>query len=123
MTEQEKRKIIELKEKGASFGFIAKELNLPRSTISTFYSSYLYNKDSCKQCGGPIKRKINRVSLFCCDQCRGKWWNAHKEKMNHKKVYTFVCQNCGVTFTRIQNKNYKYCSRECFRKARCSNEG
>lgn len=118
MTEKEKSRIIDLREKGISFGRIAQQLNLSKSTVSTFYTSYQSAKGKCKYCGCSIINNRKRVKLFCSDKCRSKWWNEHKKEIDHKTVYSFVCNCCGKEFTRIQNKNYKYCSYECFQKSR-----
>lgn len=117
MTENEKTKIIELRKKGYGYGQISLELNIPRSSISTFCKRNDINVGSidryvfCKNCEKVIKLESKKKpKMFCSDDCRVNWWNAHQSKVNIKAIYEFDCPACGKHFTTYGNAKQKYCS-------------
>lgn len=125
MTDREKSKIIELRKKGYGFGQISKELNIPRSSVSTFCQRNninIGNLDrfvSCKNCERVINlENKKKPRIFCSDECRVCWWNTHQNRVNKKAIYEFDCPKCGNHFTTYGNKKQKYCSHNCYIAAR-----
>ena len=136
MTEEQKTKICEMYQMGYPYKDIAHALSIAPGTIK----SYCYRaikrgllsvpqspKDNllCKQCGKPIVQTPKRKKkIFCCGECRQKWWNAHLylAKKSSKALYHFICPNCKKPFTAYGNKDRKYCSHTCYIDSRYHSE-
>lgn len=124
MDAQEKLQIDQLRAGGMGYSKIAATLNLSLNTVK----SYLYRQtsivvvkktDTCPNCGKHIKNISGRKPRkFCSDKCRMEWWNSHQDQVKRKAFYTFTCPYCGRQFISYGNKDRKYCSRECYAKAR-----
>ena len=121
MTDEQKARILQLHAMGMGYAAIGKEMGIKRDTIKSFISR---NKNAlpttrCDFCGRKIvqipKQKPKR---FCSDQCRMRWWSSHQEEINRKAYHTFTCNYCGKEFTVYGKKDAKYCSVECYGKAR-----
>ncbi len=122
MTDMQKADIIRLRNEGLSFGKIAVELKLSVNTVKSFCSR---NRGEllCLYCGTPIQQpRRTRQKKFCSDKCRMQWWNAHKNDVNRKAMYVFTCACCGKTFQAYGNDHRKYCSRDCYIRARFGGE-
>ena len=116
MTDEQKSKIISMRESGKTYADIAACLNLSLNTVKSFYRR---NQTLCKCCGTPITQPTRaRKKIFCSDKCRMKWWNSHQEDVSRKAVYDFICECCGTAFQAYGNNHRKYCSRSCYTKAR-----
>ena len=73
----------------------------------------------CICCGKEIAQQGNgRPRKFCSEKCRRQWWKTHPEEGNQKAMYTQVCARCGKEFTAYGNNHRKYCSHDCYIKAR-----
>lgn len=125
MTNEEKYKIVEMRNSGASFRKIAIALNISPNTVKSYYLRLHETEDGvCKECGKPIaslpKKKKKR---FCCDECRFKWWSKHREERTLKATYNYICPECGKTFTAYGNSHRVYCSRDCSAKGRSQRYG
>ena len=61
-----------------------------------------------------------RPKKFCSDKCRREWWKGHPERINRKEsaMYPAVCVRCGKEFLSYGNRKRKYCSHDCYIKAR-----
>ena len=121
MTQNEKNKIIELRNQGKGYGEIAKELGISKSTVSTFLSRSKIEDNNyryCKQCGEKITTDNTKTRIFCCYECRDKWWNNNRDKLKSKDKYKFKCIECGTEFISYKHVNQKFCSRECYIKHR-----
>lgn len=121
MTHKEKEKIIELRKKRYTYGQISIELNIPRSSISTFCKRNKIDAGSedkyvsCKNCEKIIKLERKRKpKKFCSDECRVSWWNKHQDLVNKKAFYDITCSSCGKQFKAYGNKKQKYCSHVCY---------
>lgn len=118
MTLEEKTKIIELKNEGYGYKKIAKELNLPISSIQYFLKNNPIDLElvgTCKCCGKTIQSiKGKKRKQFCSDRCRWDWWNAHIKEVNKKAYYTLTCKYCGKEFTAYGNQKRVYCCHECY---------
>ena len=131
MTDYEKSKTIEMRNAGCGYSEIAKALSVSRDTIKTFCrrnnvsariignTSEKEIKGICPECNKPIIQIPGRKPRrFCSPECRQKWWNAHPEKVGQKAIYKYLCPSCGSPFTVYGNKHRKYCSHDCYVKAR-----
>ena len=115
---EEKTKIIELKNEGYGYKKIAKELNLPISSIQYFLKNNPIDLElvgACKCCGKTIQSiKGKKRKQFCSDRCRWDWWNDHIKEVNKKAYYTLTCKYCGKEFTAYGNQKRVYCCHECY---------
>lgn len=127
MTDCEKKQILELNNKGLGYSKIANTLNLPLNTVKSFLyrlnikrgkTEKTNDRTVCRYCGKPLQTTSNRVKKFCSDSCRMAWWNTHQEYIMRTAYYSFVCPQCGETFTVYGNSKRVYCSRGCFAVAR-----
>ena len=130
MTDIEKKHINTLRLSGRSYREIAGLLSIKESTIKSYCSrNHLTDKDitthtsgkdgCCQQCGAAIEQQAKRKPRqFCSDECRIKWWNAHRQLKRHKNPRTIKCSGCGALFTVYGSQNRKYCSHECYLAAR-----
>ena len=134
MTEEEKNTVRSLREQGYGYKTISNITGIHRETIKSHLKRHpcVLNPSpqckvkkteapqgeggvACKQCGELFIPK-RKGTLFCCDECRHKWWgkNKYKEGIPH----TFKCLNCGKEFQAYVVKDRKYCSHDCYIEAR-----
>lgn len=119
MTNEVKDKILALKRDGMEIVKIAGAVELPPDTVRTFLSRFNAKYERCRWCEKEIPQQEHRKKkLFCSDECRLLWWNAHKGVVRRKAYYHFVCPYCGREFTAYGNSKRKYCSRGCYANAR-----
>jgi sigma-70 region 4 type 2 len=123
MNQDEKARIIELREEGLSYTEIAKRMDISKNTIKSFCRRNGITetkKDKrdlgvCEFCRKPISQPVARKKKrFCSDSCRNKWWNSHMDEVDRKASYECVCRYCDKTFFSYGNKNRKYCSHQCY---------
>lgn len=107
-----KEEVINLRKQGLSFGEIARELGISRSSASSIYQRAKESeKCKCKWCGITIKQTVgHRPRLYCSNNCRMNWWKANA---NHKINNTAICLNCGKKFIYHESRLRKYCSITC----------
>lgn len=78
-----------------------------------------YGATACEQCGSPVRQEAGRKKRrFCSDACRQAWWASHRDEMSRKAVRNFVCEYCGMQFSRYGVSDRRYCSRSCAALAR-----
>ncbi len=137
MTEEQKKKIKELRLEGLGYKAIANILGLSRDAVRGFCKRYELTGDAnvvslnmqvkkqknvvCTHCDKPLKHKARgRIRKFCSDACRRKWWVEHQQMRNKsdKAIYKYTCLNCRKEFSVYGNKNRKYCSHSCYIKHR-----
>ncbi len=129
MTKEQKDTIIRLRAEGQGYTAIAKETGVPKETVKTFCRRNSLggmavqprrNADGrCPQCGKEVEQKTGfKPRRFCSPECRQAWWNSHPEQVGRKAVYDFVCAGCGRPFTSYGNRSRKYCSHDCYTRAR-----
>lgn len=138
MTNEQKIRITAMREKGYGYAAIAEVLEIPKNTIKTYcnrnglagirqqqHRLILPNYGQfCKECGKPIVQpEKTKKRIFCCKECRVKWWAKHPDAVNQKAIYHFTCQGCGKEFTNYGHSNRKYCSHECYIKNRFYKDG
>ena len=144
MTEEEKNTVRSLREQGYGYKTISNITGIHRETIKSHLKRHPCEIGSapprpsqcqikmktetkkveapqgaeivpCKQCGEPFIPK-RKGTLFCCDECRHKWWG--KNKYKEGTPHTFKCLNCGKEFQANVVKDRKYCSHDCYIEAR-----
>lgn len=135
MTEEQKNSIIKYRNSGLGYGAIAKEAGLTKDAVVAFcrrngLTGNMTGKapegtgSHCKECGAAlVQAEGMKTRLFCCAECRKKWWKEHPENLNKKAVYTFICAGCGREFTAYGNSGRKYCSHACYIKDRFGGGG
>lgn len=129
MNQLQANEIIRLRCKGLGYTKIAQELGLSENTIRSYCRRHglnaeaLKNTSFCEQCGKAIVQKAKcKPRKFCSDTCRTQWWNSHLEQVNRKAIYSFICAYCGKPFESYGNRRRKYCSHDCYIKARFGKE-
>ena len=122
MTNEQKKQIVVLHNRGSSLTEVADKLGLPIGTVKSFcrrnqmtstaevvpQPERIPNSDGtvettkpnekCKRCGAQLERTPHhRRKLFCSDKCRLAWW--HENRNLGKGTSDRTCQACSVTFT------------------------
>lgn len=90
MTDLEKIKINELKNKGYGYKKIATELSLSQNTVKSYLKRTNVddkreeeNSSVCLFCGkAVIQNEHRKIKKFCSDKCRYNWHNSHKGDKN-----------------------------------------
>ena len=137
MSEQELQQINELRQKGAGYKVIAAALGVSRDTVRGVCKRNhlvaavkpepsnleIANEASgqCVCCGKAlIQNGRGRSKRFCSDDCRRHWWNKHPKLhcKNAAAIYSYTCRQCGRDFQAYGDKMRKYCSHDCYIKAR-----
>lgn len=134
MTEEQKNVVIKCRNSGLGYATIAKEIGLTKDAVVAFcrrngLTGNMAAKvqdaaGRCKECGTVlVQAEGMKTRLFCCAECRKKWWKEHPENLNKKAVYIFTCAGCGKEFTAYGNSRRKYCSHACYIKDRFGGGG
>ena len=137
MTELQARQIREMREQGIGYQSIALMVGLSRDIVRNFCKSRGlagYGKaikknlqeqvmlgKCCLYCGKDIQQAdTGRPRKFCSEKCRREWWKGHPEQMRKKEtaMYPFTCVRCGKEFLSYGNQTRKYCSHDCYIRAR-----
>ena len=131
MTNEQKDKIRMLRGSGYGYATIAEALGLTKNQVSAFCrrndlsgtasisKTEIPDIGCCRCCGKSLIQVPGRKEAkFCSDSCRQKWWNGHLDQVNRKAVYQFTCSCCGKPFSAYGNSKRKYCSHECYIRAR-----
>lgn len=122
MTTQEKVKIIAMRAQGCGYKSIAGELGLSVNTVKSYCQRNREvdpKQTGCKNCGALlIQTPHHKQKQFCCDRCRTKWWNAHRNELNRTAVHEQTCPQCGNTYVGYNSRKQVYCSRACYANAR-----
>lgn len=125
MTEKQRHEITRLRREGLGYTAVAKQLGISKDTIKSFCRRNVLSGELepvqgiCRECGQPLPRAEGmKPRVFCCETCRVKWWREHPDRIRQRAVYSFTCACCGKPFTAYGNAHRKYCSHECYIKAR-----
>lgn len=136
MTECEHQQIQDLRIKGTGYKAIAAVMGLSRDTVRGYCKRCGLDDDSkggmsnagekgpepmCACCGQVITKKdLRKNRRFCSDVCRQKWWADNYDARNKKpeSIYQYTCLHCGKEFSAYGDKERKYCSQDCYFKAR-----
>ncbi len=112
-----------LRQAGYSFSQIAKELNIPRSTVKSWCYRNAENVlehehippvKRCPQCGKELPPSKYRPRRFCSDECRVTYWTTHGEQINRQSAVSTVCPVCHKTFQDYAKHHRKYCCHACY---------
>ena len=125
MTEEQKKQIIRLRKEGFGYTAVANKVGISKDTVKSFCRrnglagemavSAETQVPGCRECGKPLQQTEGmKPRVFCCDECRIKWWHEHPDKIKQRAVYSFTCAGCGKSFTAYGNSKRKYCSHECY---------
>lgn len=134
MTDEQKSRIRNLRQRGLSYKEIADSLCMTKAQVAGFCRRNGLCDDKqtaprapamepvvaptvCKNCGRPVTQKPGRKPiLFCSDKCCQNWWNHHPEAVHRRPtaIYHYTCACCGKPFTAYGNNHRKYCSHECY---------
>ncbi len=125
MTEKQKQQITHLRKNGCGYTVVANKVGISKDTVKSFCrrnglageraAAQAGNVPECRECGKPVQQTEGmKPRVFCCDECRVKWWHEHPDKIKRRAVYSFTCAGCGTTFTAYGNSRRKYCSHECY---------
>lgn len=121
MDKEQKASIIRMRSDGMTFSEIANQLQLSINTVKSFYRRNAKTEtplEACMNCGKPIvQTEHKRQKKFCSDKCRNDWWSAHPQNRRPKKLYSHICEYCGIAFQSDRAKS-KYCTVKCFADAR-----
>lgn len=134
MTPVQEEKIHKLKLQGLGCKAIAREMDMTVNAIKSYCKRHrisgsaevvkvdIEEKSSlCLYCKNPIlPNKRGRTKKFCSDACRYTWWNENQDKRSKSStaIYHYSCQHCGRSFISYGDKQRKYCSLNCYFKAR-----
>lgn len=114
MSQQAKKEqILKLRNNGLSFGEIAKELGISRSSVASICKRSKERQiERCKNCGVVIKQTLgHRRRIYCSARCRKKWWKNNDG--NHYINNKVICLSCGRKFIYHETKIRRYCSLAC----------
>lgn len=132
MTDLQKQKLTEMRESGSTYADISAALSLPIGTIKSYFSRNSASKSltpapdiphdkpeipsgGCKRCGRPlINTPGHRQKTFCSSVCQRKYWQEHRDPMQHSSFITTTCPNCGKRFSDYAGHKRKYCSHSCY---------
>ena len=124
MTEKDKALLMGYRQQGKGCAEIARLLGISVNTVksycrrngigaeqNTVMDIPSVQKGKCKQCGAEIELVAHhRERQFCSDQCRMRWWHAHRS--DSRNAVEHVCPECRRTF--VTDRIQKYCSHECY---------
>ena len=139
MTQEEKKQIGKMRAAGMSYARIAEALDISMNSVKSYCQRHGLGAGSmpethsepviagppqseataCEQCGSPVRQEAGRKKRrFCSDACRQAWWTVHRSEMNQRAMRHFVCENCGMQFSRYGVSDRRFCSRSCAALAR-----
>ncbi len=130
MTDEQIKRITELREQGIGYVKIARVLGLSENTVKSYCQRNGYggmrvrtekmlDAHICKFCGKEVEQTPgHKEKKFCDATCRQSWWNSHLDKVNRKAIYEFECEFCHKPFTAYGNDHRKYCCKLCYLTAR-----
>lgn len=121
MNLEEKEKIKKLREEGLGYKRISNELGISVNTIKSFCrnnnltSEFTTKQIYCKECGKEIIQKEHiKKKIFCSEECKRKWWNKNRIKLDKTKLEEYTCLNCHKPFKAYPHENRKYCCHTCY---------
>ena len=118
MTNEEIKKIYELKAEGKGYYAIATIMSMSPSTIKSFLLRHPYQEAKevhhCKTCGAVISQFTDgRIKCFCSPKCRNDYWNKHRKIADRKSTKQCECEECRKLFL-TYGRPRRFCSRTCF---------
>ena len=131
VTDAEKEMIRFLRMEGLGYGAVAERLGLSENTVKSYcrrnHLTGVAAKERakvCRECGVPLASVPGRKGRkFCSEGCRRAWWRSHPELVHREAYYVLACRYCGREFRSYGNRGRKYCSHECYIRARFGKGG
>ena len=125
MTNEQKERIIVMRQEGCGYIKISRTLGVSENTVKSYCrrqkaTDVTEKIDFCAQCGKPIDKSKRSGRRFCSDVCRIKWWNKHPKL---ETPYTAHCACCGKEIQMRRKNERKYCSHRCYITARYKDGG
>ena len=127
MKREDFKQVQSLREAGYSYSRIATVLGVPKNSVKSYCNRFRIRPGArdqfadedgglrCRQCGLVIERECSSaIRRFCSNECRMRWWNAHRDRANSKVAQPTACANCGKAFRSYVSENRKYCSHQCY---------
>lgn len=128
MTEEQKKKIIDLRKQGLGYKKIANQLNITRDSVR----GYCKRNEPFGEYIPPKKKKVKKVNKiekrfclncdkeiiqvgrgsrrkYCCNRCR----DEYIYKNSNRTTYSIRCEYCEKEFKSYSVKR-KYCSHDCY---------
>ena len=144
MTHEEKKQIGKMRAAGMSYTRIAESLDISINSVKSYCRRHGLGADTalqetqpvqaepcqpqseataCEQCGSPVLQQAGRKRRrFCSDACRQAWWASHRGELRRKAEHHFVCEYCGMQFSRYGVADRRFCSKSCAAHARRQKE-
>ena len=114
MTTNEKNKILELRDSGASLRQIAKKLKMSLSVVHDFLiaNAQVSFYSTCPVCHKSIihYKQSGRHRIYCSDKCRF--------SPTARKKDIRICLFCHKSFKAYPNSSTKFCSHKCYTRYR-----
>lgn len=109
MTENEKKRVSELRSAGLGYTAISKQLSISVNTVKSYCRRNslpsLKATKTCEQCCKPIVQNPKyKPKRFCCDACRNKWWNSHLHLVKRKAITHLPVRLADVSFKNTEKK-------------------
>ena len=133
MTEEQKRKVSDLRRAGMGYTETARLAGVSRDAVRSFCrrnglagkaAEGQAQEGCCRECGKPLQQKEGvKRRVFCSRECREKWWHSHPGEIRQRAVYSFTCAGCGRQFDVYGDSRRKYCSHGCYVKSRFGGDG
>ena len=125
MTNEQKDRIIVMRQEGCGYIKIAKALGVSENTVKSYCrrqkaTAITEEINFCAQCGKAIDKSKRGGRRFCSDVCRIRWWNKHPKA---EMPYTAHCACCGKEIQMRRKNERKYCSHRCYITARYKDGG
>ena len=140
MTELQAGRIQELRMRGIGYRAIGDVLGMNRDAVRNYCKAHgllgygaavrinikeqIAEGIACQCCGKLLEQpERGRKRRFCSDKCRREWWSSHQEEIRRSPdaLYEGICAFCGRPFTAYGNQHRKYCSHDCYIRARFGN--
>ena len=119
MNDEQKERVLSLRKQGLSHAAVAAGLSLSVNTVKSFCRRHEAKKPLCRNCGMPLEQTPKqKPKSFCCAWCRDTWWKTHRNLIRKKHVCYICCARCGKRFESYAGRHRKYCSHDCYIKAR-----
>ena len=104
MTDKQKEAIKALRREGFSYGKVSEKTGIKYEAVKSFcrrngligrgikqVEDINGRYEFCLNCGTAlIQQRHKKRRVFCCDDCRVRWWAEHPEMIKKKAIYSFM---------------------------------
>jgi len=129
MSAEQKYHAIRLRNVGHSYTKIGELLGLPAETVKSYCRRTVTSAPApentiCLNCGKPLFRMPKqKPRRFCSAYCRSVYLNHHADRRTTPANHIRPCPQCGELYKVYSTTPRKYCSHECYVRARFYNRG